>query len=282
MIRAFFALLVMATVSIIGIPLQWISVQLGLPSRRWIPWLFHNICRRMFGVRVNVRGAPAAQRPLLLVSNHSSWLDIIILSSIVPVVFVAKSEIARWPLFGLFAKLQRTIFVDRSRRRDTGKVNNAIAARLGGGDPVVLFGEGTASDGNLVLPFRSALLGALKETLSEQGRGYVQPVSVAYTRLQGIPMGRQHRYVAACYGEINLVGHLKRVLREGAIDAVVTFGTPLEVEPAMDRKQLARLTEDAVRRMTATALAGREPARAAPEADSTGAPATVSLPAESR
>jgi len=284
MIRVTFALLVMAAVSLIGIPLQWISLKLRLPSRRWIPWLFHNICRRMFGVRVSVRGAPAGERPLLLVSNHCSWLDIIVLSSIVPVVFIAKSEIERWPLFGLFAKLQRSVFVDRSRRRDTGKVNNVIAARLAEGDPVVLFGEGTASDGNLVLPFRSALLGALKETLGEQGRGHVQPVSVAYTRLQGIPMGRQHRPVAACYGDVNLVKHLKRVLREGAIDVTVSFGVPLEVEPATDRKQLARLTEDAVRRMTSSALAGREPLRGAPATlgDSMGEMAGVSLTAESR
>jgi 1-acyl-sn-glycerol-3-phosphate acyltransferase len=280
MVRPVIAVLVMAAVSLIGIPLQWISLQLNLPSRRWIPWLFHNICRRMFGVRVSVRGAPADERPLLLVSNHCSWLDIIVLSSIVPVVFIAKSEIERWPLFGLFAKLQRSIFVNRSRRRDTGKVNNIIAARLAEGDPVVLFGEGTASDGNLVLPFRSALLGALKETLGEEGRGHIQPVSVAYTRLQGIPMGRQHRPVAACYGDISLVKHLKRVLREGAIDVTVTFGVPLEVEPNVDRKVLARAAEDAVRRMTVAALTGRETALPAPI--SLANPAAVSLTAESR
>lgn len=284
MIRVTFALLVMAVASLIGIPLQWISVKFHLPSRRWIPWLFHNICRRMFGVRVSVRGAPAGERPLLLVSNHSSWLDIIVLSSVVPLVFIAKSEIARWPLFGLFAKLQRTIFVNRSRRQETGLVNQLIASRLAEGDPVVLFGEGTASDGNLVLPFRSALLGALQEALDHGGRGYVQPVSIAYTRLQGIPMGRQHRYVAACYGDINLVRHLKRVLREGAIDVTVSFGVPLKVEPGIDRKQLARLTEDAVRRMTSSALAGRDPSHVAAPAlrDSMGEMAGVSLPAESR
>ncbi len=93
MIRVTFALLVMAIASLIGIPLQWISVKLGLPSRRWIPWLFHNICRRMFGVRVSVRGAPAGERPLLLVSNHCSWLDIIVLSSIAPLVFKLAAEI---------------------------------------------------------------------------------------------------------------------------------------------------------------------------------------------
>lgn len=274
------AIFVMAIVSAIGIPLQWLSLKLNLPTQRLLPLLFHRIAAPMLGVRVTVRGMPSAERPLLLVSNHSSWLDIVILSSILPVVFIAKSEIARWPLFGLFAKLQRSVFVNRSRRQQTGEVNRTIASRLANGDPVVLFGEGKASDGNRVLPFRSALLGALKDALGEQGRGHVQPVSVAYTRLQGVPMGRQFRHVAAWYGDINLVAHLKRVVREGAIDAVVTFGPPFDVEPGVDRKRLARATEDAVRRMTVAALMGREPVHVAPI--SLGEPATVSLTAESR
>ncbi|MEX0590456.1 MAG: lysophospholipid acyltransferase family protein [Xanthobacteraceae bacterium] len=258
MLRSAFIVLVVAIVSIIGIPLQWISLKLALPSRRWIPRLFHRIVLRTMSVRVNVRGAPAAERPLLLVSNHASWLDIPVLTSILPVIFIAKSEVAHWPLFGLFAKLQRSVFVDRARRHATGEVNREIAGRLAEGDPVVLFGEGTASDGNLVLPFRSALLGALQEALGERSRGYVQPVSVAYTRLHGLPMGRQHRHLAAFYGDMDLLPHLKGVLREGAIDVVVTFGVPFEVEPGADRKTLARSTENAVRRMTAAALSGRE------------------------
>jgi 1-acyl-sn-glycerol-3-phosphate acyltransferase len=280
MIRTPLAVLVMAAVSVIGIPLQWISLKLNLPTQRLIPLLFHRIAAPMIGLRIEVRGAPAEERPLLLVSNHSSWLDIVVLSSILPVVFIAKSEIARWPLFGLFAKLQRSVFVDRSKRQATGDVNRTIASRLGGGDPVVLFGEGRASDGNRVLPFRSALLGALKDALGEEGRGFVQPVSVAYTRLQGVPMGRQFRPVAAWYGNMNLVAHLKRVVSEGAIDVTVTFGVPLEVQPGVDRKLLARATEDAVRRMTSAALSGRP--LTAPAPISLGNPATVSLPGKSR
>ena len=280
MMRSVSAVTLLVAFIVVAIPLQWISLKLGLPSRRWIPLGFHKFCVRMFGLRVSVRGLPAPERPLLLISNHSSWLDIVVLSSVLPVVFIAKSEIARWPLFGLFAKLQRSVFVDRAKRQETREVNRTIAARLAEGDPVVLFGEGTASDGNLIRPFRSALLGALRDALGEQGRGSVQPVSVAYTRLQGIPMGRQHRPVAACYGDMNLLSHLKRVLREGAIDVVVSFGVPFEVEPGVDRKLLARSTEDAVRRMTAAVLAGREVARPGPvsSADS----ANVSLTAESR
>jgi 1-acyl-sn-glycerol-3-phosphate acyltransferase len=279
MLRAISAITVLLLFIVFGIPLQWISVKLGLPTKRWIPVLFHKLCVHMFGLRMTVRGSPATERPLLLVSNHSSWLDIVVLSSILPAVFIAKSEIARWPLFGQFAKLQRTIFVDRARRQETLAVNRMIASRLAEGDPVVLFGEGTESDGNLILPFRSALLGVFQEALGDQGGGFLQPVSVAYTRLQGIPMGRQHRPVAARYGKMNLPSHIKRVLREGAIDVAVTFGQPIKVGPGTDRKALAHSTETAVRRMTNAALAGRDtPLKPISSADSTD----VSLPAESR
>src|SRR5712691_7086896 len=247
----------MVVAALVGVPLQWLSLKLGLPLRRLVPLWFHRIVLALLGVKVKIRGVPAAERPLLFVSNHASWLDIPVLSSITPLAFIAKSEIARWPLFGLFAKLQRSIFVDRSKRHATGHVNRRIASRLAEGDPIVLFGEGTSSDGNRVMPFRSALLGALSEALGEHGRGYVQPVSIAYTRLHGLPMGRQHRSFAAYYGDIDLLPHLTRVLREGAIDVTVSFGLPLKVEPDMDRKTLARSTETAVRRMTSAALAGR-------------------------
>lgn len=249
------ALLILAT--LVGIPAQWLSLKLGLPTRRLIPMYYHRICLRLMDVRVEVRGAPAANRPLLFVANHSSWLDHLILSSVTPLVFIAKKEIANWPVFGLLAKLQRSVFVDRARRQATGAVNQEISTRLTGGDPVVLYGEGTTGDGNLILPFRSALLGALSQTAGAGQTGYVQPVSVAYTRLQGLPMGRQHRPVAAWFGDINLVKHIGRVLRMGGIDAVVTFGPVIAAAPDTDRKQLAKSLEGTVRRMTAAARSGR-------------------------
>ena len=126
-----------------------------------------------------MRGTPSHLRPVLYVANHCSWIDIPVLSSITPLVFTAKSEIGRWPVVGLLARLQRTVFVDRSRRHATGDVNKEIASRMTDGDPVVLFGEGTSSDGNTVLPFRTALFGAVRDALGDGGRVYMQPVSVA-------------------------------------------------------------------------------------------------------
>jgi lyso-ornithine lipid O-acyltransferase len=281
MIGSFFALIAVLIATIIGVPLQWISIKLGLPLRRWIPNLYHRLILFVLGIHVSVRGAPAAERPLLFVSNHSSWIDILALSSITPLKFIAKSEVAGWPLFGLLAKLQRSVFVDRSKRYATVEVNREIAARLSDGDPVVLFGEGTSGDGNRVMPFRTALLGAMDQALGEGGRGFLQPVSVSYTRLHGIPMGRQHRAIAAWYGDISLLPHLARVIRTGAIDVVVTFGAPIAVEASADRKALALSLEEAVRRMNSAALAGRsEIARVSKPLD--GPPEPVSLAAETR
>jgi len=281
MIRATFIATLLVLATLIGIPLQWISIRLGLPSRRLIPMHYHRLCLKLFGVRVEVRGAPTKDRPLLFVANHSSWLDHLILSATTPVVFIAKKEIASWPVFGLLAKLQRSVFVDRARRQETGSVNQEISARLTGGDPVVLYGEGTTGDGNRVLPFRSALLGAMSLTVGPGETGYLQPVSIAYTRLQGLPMGRQHRPVAAWFGDTNIAGHIGRVLRMGGIDAVVTFGPAMAVTPEMDRKHVARTLEQSVRRMTAAARLAR-PEIAIYHNALEISPAAVSLAGETR
>ncbi len=245
-------------VLLIVVPSQWLALKLNLPVMRTIPVWFHRMVLKVLNIRVEVLGAPSQQdRPLLFVSNHASWLDIVVLGSTVPLCFIAKSEIAKWPLFGTFARLQRSIFVDRSRRHGTGQVNKSIAKILSGGDPVVLFGEGTSSDGNRVLQFRSALLGGLRDAMEENGRGFVQPVSIAYQKFHGIPMGRQHRDIAAWYGDMDLIPHLLRVLKEGAIDVTVAFGKVLEVAHEDDRKALSRNIESTVRRLTSLSLAGR-------------------------
>lgn len=272
MMRTAFVVAAIAGVTLIAVPVQWIGLKLRLPYRKALPRAYHRIVLRAIGMRVIVHGAPATDRPLLLISNHSTYLDIPVLGSVVPLIFIAKSEIAGWPVFGMLAKLQRSIFVDRAKRHSTGKINKRIAQHLSDGDPVVLFGEGTSNDGNRMLPFRSALIGAIRSALDDKGRAFVQPISVAYIKYQGLPMGRQHRPLAAWYGDMDMIAHLRRVLREGIIDVAVTFGPPQPIDESIDRKLLARSAEEAVRRMTATALTGREPGLSGP----------VPLPGETR
>lgn len=252
-------LVLVGLATLIGMPLQWLSLKLGLPTRRFIPAWFHRIVLKLIGVRVTVHGAPAQGRPLLLLSNHASWLDICVVGSLFPMFFVAKSEVETWPVIGLLAKLQRTVFVDRQRRSATGAVNREIAARLAEGDPVVLFAEGTSNDGNRILPFRTALVGAVRDAFDGERPVLVQPMAISYVRLQGIPMGRGHRPVAAWTGDLELAPHLMEVLRQGAIDVEVSFGHARMLDGGADRKHVTRTCESEVRTLFGARLRGRAP-----------------------
>jgi 1-acyl-sn-glycerol-3-phosphate acyltransferase len=253
MIRAGVAarLLVQALFFLAAAPVQALALRLG--ARRlagWTPVLFHRLFLRMFGLRVEVRGAPARGAPVLVLSNHLSWLDISVLGSLAPLSFVAKSEVAGWPVISLFAKLQRTVFIDRARRSHTAEVNAAVARRLAAGDVIVLFPEGTSSDGNRVLPFRSALVGAARTALADEGAGtiHLQPLAIAYTRRNGLPLSRRDRPEVAWYGDMDLAPHLLGFLTGGPFDVRVTWGEPIPFDAGTDRKRAAAAAEAAVRR----------------------------------
>jgi 1-acyl-sn-glycerol-3-phosphate acyltransferase len=210
------------------------------------------------------------QGGVLITANHTGWLDITILSAVKPVSFVSKSEVADWPLFGTLARLQRTIFIHRKRAQAL-EDRDTIRKRLEQGDALVLFPEGTSSDGNRVLPFRSALLSAAELPLAHNARGTVhppvQPVSVAYVGLHGIPMGRETRPLFAWYGDMELVPHLWEALKTGPIDVTVEFHKPLTIDEAGGRKALAAACEAAVRAGLVRALSGSDAGAAAPQQD---------------
>jgi 1-acyl-sn-glycerol-3-phosphate acyltransferase len=261
-LRLTFVVTALAPAVGLGIPLQWLAVRGSFGYRRRLPVWFHRYVARVFRVRIHHRGAPAAARPLLIVSNHVSWLDITVLSTGLPVSFIAKSEVATWPLFGLFAKLQRSVFVDRNRRSDTAAVNAEIAERLRSGDPIVLFAEGTTSDANRVLPFRSALIGAAGTAVAgEDGAPvYIQPLAVTYTRRNGLPLTRTERPGIAWYGDMDLLPHLGALLCDGPLDVTLSWGEPILYAAASDRKAVTRAAEAQIRALDAAVRTGRPPA----------------------
>src|SRR5262249_58499052 len=136
----------------------------------------------------------------LFAANHTGYLDIAVLGSVMPGSFVSKAEVASWPLFGWMAKLQRCVFVDR-QVRSTAQQRDAIAERLAAGDALILFPEGTSADGNFILPFKSALFSVVYK---RDQPVTVQPVSLTYTRLDGLPIGRMMRPFFAWYGDMDL------------------------------------------------------------------------------
>lgn len=242
------------------VPFQYLFVHARLGWQRSLPRFFHRIAARLLGFRVKVQGEMVKERPLLLVANHVSWSDIVVLSSVANVCFIAKSEVRKWPLFGTFAVLQRTVFVEREKKGRTAQQASDIALRLAGGDAMVLFPEGTTSDGNRVLPFKTSLFGAAHSAIREAGEEavIVQPVSIAYTGIHGMPMGRYHRPVASWPGDVQLMPHLKGILKEGAIDVEIRFGEPVRVSAETNRKELARIMEERVTTMLHSSLRGRE------------------------
>jgi 1-acyl-sn-glycerol-3-phosphate acyltransferase len=133
----------------------------------------------------------------------------------------------------------------------------AVAGRLSQGDIIVLFAEGTSSDGNQVLPFRSALVGAAQRAIGDGGSATVQPVAIAYRRMLGIPLGRQHRPAVAWYGGADLAPHLKRILSEGGIDVEVVFGPPQRLSARDNRKKVTDAAGTLVKRLVARLNAGR-------------------------
>jgi 1-acyl-sn-glycerol-3-phosphate acyltransferase len=242
------------------VPLQYIFLKTGLGPRTATPILFHRVVSRLLGFRIHVHGEMAKGRPLLLAANHTSWTDIVILGSLREMVFIAKAQVASWPLFGMLAKLQRTVFIEREKRGKTHHQASEIAIRLAAGDAMVLFAEGTTSDGNRVLPFKTSLFGAAQVAIRETDveTVTVQPVAIAYTRVHGIPMGRVHRPIVAWPGDVPLGPSLIGLLKDGAVDVDVWFGEPVVIDGKSDRKALARTMEKRVRAMVRTSLMGRD------------------------
>jgi 1-acyl-sn-glycerol-3-phosphate acyltransferase len=239
------------------LPFHFIALAIGGRSSMKVAQLWQRFTLYLIGVRVRVRGAPAQERPLLLLSNHTSWLDISVLAAVVPLSFIAKSEVASWPVVGFLAKAQRSVFVERRKRHATGAQADEIAGRLSKGDIIVLFAEGTSGDGNKVLPFRSALVGAAQRAIADGGVATVQPVAIAYRRMLGLPLGRQHKPRIAWYGGADLLPHLKRVVSDGGIDVEIVFGPPHRLAADDDRKAVTREAGEFVRRTVALLNAGR-------------------------
>jgi 1-acyl-sn-glycerol-3-phosphate acyltransferase len=258
-LRAAAILFVFLFTSLFVIPTQMFALRFKTLGYKKTPFAYQRFLMRLFGLHVRVIGAPIQDRGVLMVGNHTSYFDILAIGGSVRVSFVAKSEVAGWALFGTFARLQRTVFVDRQHRSRTGEARDQIAARLREGDALVLFPEGTSDDGNRVLPFKSALMGAAETDVGTGGRVVpvpVQPVSITYVGVHGLPMGREYRPLYAWYGDMDLVPHLWESLITGPADVVIEFHAPLTVDSAGGRKKLAPLVEEIVRRGQARALAG--------------------------
>ncbi len=204
--------------------------------RFFIPLWFFRTMLRLIGVRLAMTG-PMPKPGTLIVANHMSWFDIIVIGAVMPLSFIAKSEVKSWPLFGQLARLQNTVFVDRRRGRHALAEKNAIAARLGQGDSIVLFAEGTSTDGLRVLPFKSTLFSAV-EGLDNVP---VQAMTMAYTRIHDMAMGRRQRMAYGWIGDMTLLPHFFFMLAGPPISVDIVFHPPVKNTAQMSRKEMAEI-----------------------------------------
>lgn len=224
-------------------------------------WWF-GLVVRMIGVKVTVYGEPAQDRPLLVAANHASWLDFPVIGAQVPVRFAvaASTGSARSP--GWFSRLFGAV-ASHGSTRSFPKQNETP------GHPVVVFAEGATGGGNSVRTFQSDLIGAARDRAAGDSECWLQPLSIAYTRLQGLPMGRQFRPVAAWSGTVPLLPHIWTVLREYSVDAVIAWGDAVPIGKQDSLGEVACAAEKSVRILTANVLTGREPRSGVKRAEAT-------------
>jgi 1-acyl-sn-glycerol-3-phosphate acyltransferase len=228
-------------------PLQHIFIWCWPAMARRFPHYYHRMLCRILGVTVDVKGEAPRLGPCLIVANHVSWLDIVVLSAMMPCSFIAKREVGTWPLFGSMARLQRTVFVDRGKRHTTGESRDDMSERLAANETLVLFAEGTSGDGASMRSFKPSFFAAAN------GDTKIVPVTLSYLSQWNMPLTRRQRPSIAWYGDMELAPHLWQALASGPISVRVTFHDALDPS---HRKQAAKEAEACIRAGLVSALHG--------------------------
>ncbi len=198
---------------------------------------------RILDIRIRIEGELSAQRPLLLVTNHSSYLDIIVLGAAARVHFAPKADVANWPAIGAICRMTGCVFIDRRVSR-TGENVDALRRALEAGNVVALFPEGTTSDGKRVLPFRSSYFMLAEREVFNPPLA-IQPATIRYRRMHGLPLDTIRQPLLAWYGDMDLLPHLRELLALQAIEVVLTYHAPLEVS-GNSRKNIANICEQTI------------------------------------
>ena len=238
-----------------------------IPGYKRLPHMVHGSLCNALNIRIRTVGQPIQNgRPVLYVCNHISWIDILVLGRILKgACFVARGDMAEWPLIGYLATLQRTIFINRNKRSDVHNQKQELHERMQNGDNLILFPEGTTSDGSRVLPFKSALLGVTEQVMhvEDEAAGQrkplmVQPVTLVYRRINNMPVLRSTLPKVAWYGDMELTPHLKAFLKLLCVDVEVHFHEPVSRNLFKSRKELASYCHRTIEKRLVDTLRGRQ------------------------
>lgn len=235
--RFFLVILVFFTYT----PLYWVLLKVNQPLGFRFGRFYLSSWRRCIGHQLVIKGELSKDKPTLFVSNHSSYIDILVLGTFLPARFVAKKEVAQWPIMGWLATKQGTLYIDRHRNailEGTDKLKEYIDK----GENLILFPEGTTSDGCRVLSFGSSFFDiAIKEDT------VVQPITITYAGWDSLPMPRSMRKLCGWFSpDIDLLSHLWSIAQWGTIQVIVELHPFLQARTFSSRKALAQASFEAV------------------------------------
>lgn len=203
-------------------------------TKKWLYFLFYKV----LGGKVKLSGTICPDKPTLFVANHVSFLDILVLGYILPnASFVSKSAVGKWPIVGTLAKMHGTIFVQRARSSVKGELN-IIQKALKEKKRLILFPEGTSYDGTHIKPINSSFFHC-----QDISPVTIQPLTISYTHLHGIPMGRFGRWLYGWFGDIGLLPHIRHIVSNAPFSATILFHPSFQVE-GLCRKSIAKYCEE--------------------------------------
>ena len=220
-----------------------------------IKCFYMRVVCRVIGIKLIVHGELSKLRPLLIASNHLSYIDVLAYGSLAPIEFVSKKEVSGWPFIGILAKLADTVFIDRSRSKSL-ESRKKMDHKLNEGNILLFFPEATSNDGTNILPFKSSLFDVVKTNTTATIT--LQPSVIAFTRINNLPIGNGWKSLFSWYGEIGFIQHLWRFLRLGCTTVEISLLEPIKDGQSMNRKLLKELTEQSVKNGMSDVLSGRK------------------------
>tara|TARA_B100000579_G_scaffold435485_1_gene458889 strand:- start:1278 stop:2054 length:777 start_codon:yes stop_codon:yes gene_type:complete len=245
-LRLFSILLCLSIFVIITIPIQFFLNIFQLKWKSTYPLFFYKVIKNIVGIKINSEGLEENEREglgTLYIANHVSWFDILCLGSMLNARFIAKKEVAEMGIFGFLARLSNTFFIDNSDKNMIYQYNNFIREKLIKGESLILFPEGTTSDGNGIRKFKSSLFECLNSSESQIN---VQPISICYVSKNNIPMGIYSRRFIAWVGETSMVGSMKEFLMSGSITVHLIFHPKVSKNLFNNRKDISSFCEEQI------------------------------------
>lgn len=237
-LRLILIIVFLALIIFISIPIQFFCNVIGSKVKKLYPLLFYRMIKIITGININFDSTKLNKKNtgVLYIANHVSWFDIICLGTLLNARFIAKKEVSQMGIFGFLANLSNTYFIDTENKNKIIEYNKIIQQKLLDGENFIIFPEGTTSDGNGVINFKSSMLECV---FGKNKIVCIQPISICYSKINNLPMGIYSRRNIAWVGDTPMVSAMANFLKSGRITVDIIFHNLMTTDKFRDRKELA-------------------------------------------